>query len=180
MTVYACSIVDPAIHGTSFPATYVAPGNLQNLGVGATVGSTSGTLSATAAASLVVAADTGNTYTLIAANCRNIGGGGNDGIAGGFTQAGSAVDVFVPVGFYPTKVELNVGLTTTEVGFYQWMHGMGAYEISSLVAADEAELTTGAIAIFADSAGGDGNVCYVKFPAALVVASQVCTFRILQ
>jgi hypothetical protein len=180
MTAYACSIVDPAIHGTSIPATYVAPGNLQNLGVGATAGSTTGTLNANAPATLSIAADTGNTYTVIAANCRGIGGDGNGGIAGAFTQAGSAVDVFVPVGFYPTKVELNVGLTTTEVGFYQWMHGMGAYEISQLVAADTAELTTGAIAVVADSDGGDGNVCYVKFPAALVVASQVCSFRILK
>lgn len=175
MTAFA--IVDPAIHGTSFPSTYVAPGNLQNMGVSATVGSTSGSVSQSAAAPISTSGS--DTYTLIAANCRQVGGEGNDGIAGGFTQAGSAVAVFIPVGFYPTKIELNVGLTTTEVGFYQWMHGMGAYEISSLVAADEAELTTGAIAVFADSAGGDGNVCYVKFPAALVVASQVCTFRIL-
>lgn len=176
MTAYACSIVDPTIHGTSFPATYVAPGSLQFLGVGSTVGSTSGSLPASSP--LYVAADTGNTYTLIAANCRQFGAGGDDGIAGGFTQAGTAVDVFVPVGFYPTKIEINVGLTTTEVGFYQWMHGMGSYEISQLIAADTAELTSGAIAVFADLDGGDGNVCYVKFPAALVVASQVCTFRI--
>lgn len=179
MTAYACSIVDPTIHGTTFPATYVAPGALQNLGVGSTVGSTSGTLNANAPSSLFVAADTGNTYTLIAANCRSIGSGGGGGICGSFTQAASAVDVFVPVGFYPTKIELNIGLTTTEVGFYQWMHGMGAYDISSLVAADEAEFTSNAIVVVADAAGGDGSVCLVKFPAGLVVANQVCSFRII-
>ena len=174
MTAFA--IIDPALNGTSVPATYVAPGNLQNLGVGATVGSTSGSINANAAAAIGVGTDT---YTVLAANCRPVGAGGASGIAGSFTQAGSAVAVFIPVGLYPTKIELNVGLTTTEVGFYQWMHGMGAYEISSLVGADEAELTTNAIVVVADSAGGDGNVCYVKFPAALVVASQVCSFRIL-
>jgi hypothetical protein len=179
MTAYACSIVDPTIHGTSFPATYVAPGNLQNLGVGSTAGSTSGTLNANAPATLSIAADTGNTYTLIAANCRFVGGGDTVGIAGAFTQAGTAVDVFVPIGFYPTKVELNVALSTTEVGFYQWMHGMGADMIASLVGADEASTATAAITVVADSDGGDGNVCYVKFPAALVVASQLCCFRIL-
>jgi len=179
MTAYACSIVDPTIHGTSVPSTYVAPGILQNLGVGTTQGSTTGTLNANAPQSLSIAADTGNTYTVLAANCRAIGSGGASGIAGAFTQAASAVDVFVPVGFYPTKIELNVGLTTTEVGFYQWMHGMGVYEISQLVGADTAELTTNAIVVVADSGGGDGNVCYVKFPAALVVASQVCAFRIM-
>ena len=179
MTAYACSIVDPTIHGTTFPATYVAPGNLQFLGVGSTQGSTSGTLSTTAAGTLQVVADTGNTYTLLAANCRAVGGEGNSGIAGAFTQAGTAVDVFVPVGFYPTKVELNVALSTTEVGFYQWMHGMGVDMIASLVAADEASTATAVISVVADADGGDGNVCYVKFPAALVVASQLCCFRIL-
>ncbi len=175
MTAYA--IVDPAIHKTSFPATYVAPGNLQAMGVSATQGSTTGSVNQSAAAP--ISASGSDTYTLIAADCRQIGPGGAGGIAGGFTQAGSAVAVFIPVGFYPTKIELNVGLTTTEVGFYQWMHGMGVYTISSLVAADEAEYTTNGIVVVADAAGGDGNVCYVKFPAALVVASQVCSFRIL-
>lgn len=180
MTAYACSIVDPSIHGTAFPATYIAPGALQDLGVSATQGSTSGTLNATAPHSLSLAAFTGNTYTLIAANCRQIGNGGEEGVAGSFTQAATAVDVFVPLGFYPTKIELNVGLTTTEVGFYQWMHGMGAYDISALVAADEAEFTSNAIAVYTDSAGGDGNVCYVKLPSGLVVANQVCTFRCIK
>ena len=170
------SFVDCALHGTTIPSTYVAPGPLQWMGVAATVGSSSGTLSGNQQSGLGGT----DTYTVIAANCRQVGGEGNDGIAGGFTAAGAAVDVYIPVGFYPTKIELNVGLTTTEVGFYQWMHGMGAYEISSLVGADEAELTSGAISVIvADNSGGDGAVCIIKFPLALVVASQVCTFRIL-
>ena len=168
------SFVDTTIHGTTFPATYVAPGILQYMGASATPGTTSGTLSGNQLSGIGGT----DTYTLIAADCLPIGAESNGGIAGGFTAAASAVDIYIPVGFYPTKIELNVGLTTTEVGFYQWMHGMGVYNIDSLVAADEAEFTTNAITVIADSAGYKGSVCIVKIPLALAVANQICTFRI--
>ena len=168
------SFVDTTIHGTTFPATYVAPGILQYMGVSTTPGSTSGTLSGNQQSGIGGT----DTYTLIAANCVPVGQESSDGIAGAFTAASTAVDIYIPIGFYPTKIEVNVGLTTSEVGFYQWMHGMGAYNIDSLVAADEAEFTTNAITVIADSAGYKGNVCIVKIPLALAVASQVCTFRI--
>lgn len=163
----AILIIDCSLHTSSVPATYIAPGALQLLGVAATQGSTTGTIPTNAA--LAFSADT---YTITPGNI--IMGNDSDVIAGSFTGTGAAV--VIPVGFYPSHIQV---VNWTGVIKWEWMAGAPATDtMKTVTAGTETSDTTSAITVTSDGAGGNGNVCYVTLSAALAVNAQVISFRI--
>lgn len=163
-------IVDVSLHNASVPSTYIAPGLLQALGVSATQGSTTGTF----AAGAQIPAFSGNTYTLTPGNI--VQGPDADVIAGFLTGTGAAV--IIPIGFFPTKVEV---INWTGVIKWEWMYGAPATDSLKVVTAGTETSDTGsAVLVTADTAGGNGDVCYVVISATLAVNAQVLSFRIEQ
>lgn len=168
----AINIIDASLHVSAFPATYVAPGLLQALGVSATPGSTSGTLSANAPVGSYGPA--GDTYTLLIGNI--LQGPDADVIAGNFTGAGNLV--VIPVGFAPSNIEV---INWTGVIKWQWMAGAPSTDtLKTVTGGTTTADTTSAITVVTDAAGGGGDVCYIVLSAALAVSTDVISFRIEQ
>ena len=177
MTTVASLIVDCSLHASSVPATYVAPGPLQNIGVSATQGSTTGTLSATApqVPSSLTVTNT-NTYTVVSGNVRLLGSNGGDGICGYVTAANAADDIIIfPIGFTPTRIEIfNEGAGTK----YDWFFGQtaGKMVLTTLSAPTLVDTAT-QIKLDLDSAGGDGNACIVSFVASVMAGGDLFCYR---
>lgn len=163
----AIVIIDAALHVSSVPATYVAPGLLQAFGVSGTQGSTTGTLSATAP----ISAFSGDTYTITPGNI--VQGPDADVIAGHFSGAGSAV--VIPVGFAPTMIKI---IDWTNDIVWEWMPGAPAAADSMKITTATAVDTGSAILVTADAAGGAGDVNYITLSATLAAASAALSFRI--
>lgn len=164
----AMLIIDVALHTATVPATYVAPGLLQAFGVGATQGSTTGTLNSTS----LITTYGGDTYTVTPGNI--VQGPDADVIAGSF--AGTGALVVIPVGFSPSKVEV---IDWTGVIKWEWMIGAPATDTLKVVTAGtETTDATSAIVVTPDAAGGAGDVCFVTLSAALAVSAHNLSFRI--
>ena len=166
------NFIDPSLHIATFPATYVPPGLLANLGVSA--GGTVATSSYTTASTMTSGPYSGNTGVVIPGNV--IQGPDADHISGNFTGAGNIV--VIPVGFFPSNIEI---IDWTGVIKWQWMAGAPATDTLKVVTAgtETADTTTG-ISVVADKAGGSGDVCYVVLTAALAVSTHVISFRVEQ
>lgn len=163
----AMIIIDPALHVSAVPATYVAPANLQNFGVAATPGSTTGTL-----AGGNISTYTGDTYTVTPANC--VLNSTADILSGYFTGTGALA--VIPVGFVPTRVK---AINWTDGITYEWAFGAPATDtIKNTTSADNAVDTGTAILVTADASGGNGSVTFVTLSATLCVNAKVISFRI--
>ena len=173
MTNMIIDYIDPAFHGSSFPATYVAPGNLQALGVAATQGAPAAAASLPATSPQYVAGDT-NTYTLRAASARQSSGGDLTlSVAAATASLNFAV---IPVGFFPSKIEV---LYNNAV-LYQWF--AGSTDIFILTVSGNtvtvAANGTGYVQVTADAAGGDGSVCYITLGATILSSTGAYTVRV--
>jgi hypothetical protein len=164
----AMVLIDPAIHGTSFPATYVPPGYLQAFGVPATQGGTTGTLGSNG----LVSTYGGDTFTIVAASCWQ----DNDNVLTGNFSATGAV-VVIPVGFAPKKISV---WNDTDGILWTWMAGMAATHTMKLNSTGPAFTndTGSAIVVFPDAAGGSGDVDYVQLSATLAANAKALCFRI--
>ena len=177
MTTVASLIVDTSLHISTIPATYVAPGPLQQIGVSATSGSTTGTLSSSAVQvpSSLTASNT-NTYTVLAASVIPLGSGAEDGIAGYIPTSTDANDIIIfPLGFYPTYVMF---FNETAGVKYEWWYGMTAKHmmVTTLSGPTIAD-TNSLIYIDADSDGGVGNACIVSVSATIAAGADLLCFR---
>lgn len=163
----AMIIIDPTLHGSTIPSTYVAPGNLQNFGVAATPGSSTGTL-----AGGNISTYTGDTYTVVAANA--VLDNDSDVLSGYFTGTGALA--VIPVGFVPTRITLT---NWTDTKKYEWERGAPSTDSWYTVTGADPTVDTGtAILVTADAAGGAGDVCFVTLSAAACVSAKVLSFRI--
>lgn len=165
----AMTFIDPAIHGSSYPSTYIAPANLQWFGVSSTQGSTTGTLPANPPSGVYGS----NTYTLLGASCSLHG---SAGVLSGYFTARGEITV-IPCGFAPTKVEI---WNDTDGIMWTWMLGMAsthAYKENTTGPALTVD-TGSAIVVNADAAGGLGDVDYVALSATLAGSSKLLSFRI--
>lgn len=165
----AMNFIDTQIHGSSYPATYVAPGTLQWFGVSATQGSTSGTLPASPPSG----AYGSNTYTMLVGN--PLGNQSTGSVAGYFTSNNNLT--VIPVGFVPTRIKI---WNDTDGIEWEWMYGMAATHTIKTNTTGPAITndTSSAIVVYADSAGGQGDVAYVQLSAALCGNSKRIAFRI--
>ena len=164
----AMNFVDPTLHVSSFPATYVAPGLLQWFGVSATPGSTTGTLPTTPQSGVYG----GNTYTVLSANVDQ--NATADCISGYFTGNGNLT--VIPIGFAPTWVEI---IDWTAGTTWKWMLGAPSTDALKITNAPAVTVDTGsAIVDTADAAGGLGDVTYIALSATLCVNAHVISFRI--
>jgi hypothetical protein len=177
MSTVTSIIVDCALHISTVPATYVAPGPLQQIGVSATAGSTTGTLSSTAVQvpSSLTASNT-NTYTVVGASIIPTGSGAEDGIAGYIPTGSDANSILIfPLGFYPTKIEF---FNETAGVIYTWVYGMTAkHMIVTTLSTPTIVDTNTLIYIDADSDGGVGNSCIVSVSATIAAGADLLCFR---
>ena len=176
MTTINTLFVDPTIHGSAFPATYVVPGSLQALGcTGASPGSSTGT--ASAASPWYVAADT-NTWTLVAANCVSFGGGADDGIAGYLTvpTLTNVTNLIIPVGFAPSHIHV---IDWTNYVEYEWFLGAPSTKTLKRSASSTYNSVDGntIITFTADADGGVGNTGYITILTSIFTAADVVSFR---
>lgn len=145
--------IDTSLHASSFPATYIVPGFLANLGVSITT--------TPAAAGLLIG------------NC--VQSDDSDVIAGYFTAAGNAT--ILPVGFAPSRVTI-----TDWTGGFEWVWMLGAPATDTVKKTFSGPTitvdTTSAIVITADAAGGVGNSDYITLSSGLCANNHVLSFRI--
>ena len=154
--------IDPALHVSALPATYVPPGQLVAIS------------SAVADPAGGVTASNASTYILVG---NTIQDNDADILAGYFTMGTATFKVVIPVGFAPSRIKVTDWTTFVE---YEWFVGAPATNTIKRTASStyNAVDTGSAITVTADPAGGLGNVCYVTLKASLFSAADVVSFRI--
>lgn len=166
------NFLDVSLHTSTFPSTYVPNGLLQSLGV--TTGGTVASGSYTTASTMTSGPGNGDTGVILP--CSAVQGPDADVISGVFTGAGNVV--YIPVGFFPTYIKIG---DWSNYIVWEWMYGApSTFTFKDAAGADVVHDTTTAISVVADSAGGNGNVCYIKLTAGLAASSAVLSFRIEQ
>ena len=154
--------IDPALHASAVPSTYVPPGNLVAVSL-AVADPAAGLTSANNAAYILV----GNTVL----------DNDSDVLSGYFTMGTATYKVVIPVGFAPTKVTV---VDWTNFVRYEWFLGAPSTKsIKGSASSTYNSVDSGtAITVTADNSGGLGDVCYVTLAASLFTASDVVSFRI--
>jgi len=164
------NFIDVSLHASAFPATYVPPGSLQNLGV--TLGGTLTSTTYTTASTMTAGPASGDTGVILLG--KTVQGPDADVISGVFTGAGNVT--YIPVGFFPTKIEV---IDWSNDIVWEWMFGAPSTDSMKITTATAVDTGT-AITVTADKAGGNGNVTYITLSSTLAASAAVLSFRIEQ